>query len=202
MAERTPSPGNCTRNGTCLTHGSQVESRPSSASLSPISVSRVWYKLRSCWTRSFSARGRSKVTHHSRGWTSLRYAWGWIESVSLQHTVQTISSLRSLLHQSVAVRHQGTQLTHCLWRHPHRSNEIGRKPPGQVNRLTRVRLHPCSADQLDRLRMSDEHLCDQRVELIIQQPRIGSRFQHDGICMGYMDFRPRGPSPHNQSAQG
>src|SRR5258708_39494463 len=58
---------------------------------------------------------------------SKRCAWRRSESVALKNTVQTILSLRSLLDQSVAMRHQSTQLAHCLWRHPHRRNEMGRK---------------------------------------------------------------------------
>jgi hypothetical protein len=58
---------------------------------------------------------------------SKRCAWRRIEMVALKNTVQTILSLRSRLYQSVAMRHQSTQLAHCLWRHPHRRNEMGRK---------------------------------------------------------------------------
>jgi hypothetical protein len=76
----------------------------------------------------------------------------------LQHAVQTMSGLGSLFYQPGAQGHQSTQLTHCLRRHPHRGNEMSRKPTGQCNRLTRVRLHARSRDQLDRLRMSDHSL--------------------------------------------
>jgi hypothetical protein len=75
--------------------------------------------------------------------------------VPLQHAVQAMSGLCSRLYQPVAMGHQSTQLTHFLRRHPHRGNEMSRKPTGQFNRITRVRLHACSGDQLDRLRMSD-----------------------------------------------
>jgi hypothetical protein len=112
--------------------------------------------------------------------------------VALQHAVQAMSGLCARLYQPVAMGHQSTQLAHFLRRHPHRGNEIGRKSTGQCNRITRVRLHARSGNQLDRLRMSDHYFCDQRLSLIIQQPRIGRRLKHDRIRVGEMDLSPRG----------
>lgn len=161
IAERTPSPGNCTRNGTCLTHGSQVESRPSSASLSWISTVRVWYRLRSCLDSELLGRRQIQRQPPLPLMQSKRLAWGWIKIVPLQDAVQTIRGLRSLLHQSVAVCHQGTELPH-FWRwHPHGRNEIGRQQTRQFNRITGVRFHARSGDQLDCLRMRNNHFCEQ-----------------------------------------
>ena len=77
------------------------------------------------------------------------------------NTLCRLRGLRARLSQSVAVRHQGTQFTHCLRWHPHGGNEVGGKPTGQFNRIPLVRLYACSGDQLHCVRMSNDHFCDQ-----------------------------------------
>ena len=135
-AERTPSPGSWTRNGTCLTHGSQVESRPSSASLS--SAQRVKRLVEAQVLLDSQFLGERQIQRQPPFplVDRKRHAWGWIDSVSVQHAVQTIRGLRARLSQSAAVRHQGTPFTHRLWWHPHGGNEIGRKPTSQFHRIT------------------------------------------------------------------
>jgi hypothetical protein len=130
IAERTPSPGNCTRNGTCLTHGSQVESRPSSASLSSnqrfqrLVQAQVLLDPEFLGKRQFQAQPPFLLTK------SKRLAWGRFKIVPLQDAVQTIRGLCSRLYQSIAVRHQGAQFPHFLRWHPHRRNEIGSEQAG------------------------------------------------------------------------
>jgi len=130
MAERTPSPGNWTRNGTCLTHGSQVESRPSSASLSSHQRVKRLVQAQILLDPEFLGKGHRLRQPPFPLVDRKRCTLGRIEIVPVQHAVQAIRSLRSRLSQPVAVRHQGTQFTHCLWWHPHGRNEIGRKPTG------------------------------------------------------------------------
>src|SRR5512135_2345304 len=97
MTESKPRPGSCTRKGTCLTQGSQVESRPSSASTAPTSSSSERTKERSCCTRSFSEDERSNESHHSRLVSSKGLTRRQGEVVPMQDRMQAIADLRSLV---------------------------------------------------------------------------------------------------------
>lgn len=130
MAESTPSPGNCTRNGTCLTHGSQVEIRPSSASLSSHQRFQRLGQAHRLLDSELLGKRQIQAQPPIPLMKSKRLASLRLKMVPVQDAVQTIRGLCSRLYQSITVRHQGAQFPYFLRWHPHRRNEIGSEQAG------------------------------------------------------------------------
>jgi len=127
MAERTPSPGRCSRNGTCLTHGSKARKPTECCFALPNPCFQGWLPAQVLVDPEFVGKGQLQRYPPFPLVESKRLAWGWIKMVSLQNAVQTMPGLGSRLYQSGAVRHQRAQGAHVLRRHPHRGHELGRQ---------------------------------------------------------------------------
>jgi hypothetical protein len=68
--------------------------------------------------------------------------------VTLEHVLQAIMRLDPLLHQSFAVGDQGAYLAHRYRGNPDCWDEMGCEQTGKLDRITRIGLDSCGADQL------------------------------------------------------
>ena len=95
--------------------------------------------------------------------------------------VKTVSRLGARLHKPFAMRHQSTQFSNGMRWDPDGRNEIGGQQASKLDGIARIGLHACSGDQLHCLGMSNEHISNERLQLVVEEPGVGCRLQHNKI---------------------
>lgn len=163
MAERTPNPGNCTWKGTCFTPGSKARKPPKFCF--DLIDQPVEYLVQAQILLDPELLGQRQIQNQplfplmgSKGIPGVDR-----DCVGATRCADDSQPAFEALPAGCGASPEHAVPARAKRWHPHGGNEISRKPPGQFNRIPRVRLHPRSGDQLHCLRMSNDHFCDQRL---------------------------------------
>ncbi len=129
---------------------------------------------------------------------SKRLAWRQHAIVTVQDRMQAVADLRALVDEPLAMTDERSQFAHMHRRHPDCRHQVGSEQMGQFDGITRVSFDTGSRNQLDGQRMRHRDRADQGLQLIVEQPSIGSGF-HDhcirgaqmGACPGREGFETK-----------